>query len=68
MTARKVKIFESHGWTSLEKRLNEWLVDTCNRVESRSYAAKSDASSALVYYRYLPPPVEDPHQTEPLAE
>jgi hypothetical protein len=55
MNARKVKIFESHGFTELERQLNEWLTNTCNRVESISYAASSNFHSALVYYRYLPP-------------
>ena len=51
---------------ALEESINEWLADTGNRVETVSYSAARNSYSALVYYRYLPPPIEEDHKTEPL--
>ena len=50
----------------LEETINEWLADTGNRVDAIAYSASRDAYSALVYYRLLPPAIEDPNKTEPL--
>jgi hypothetical protein len=66
MNSRKVKIFEKMSMQALEDAVNEWLADTGNRVEIISYSASRDAYSALVFYRYLPPPIEDEYRTEPL--
>jgi hypothetical protein len=61
MNARKVKIFESCSYTKLEERLNEWLKDMSNRVESIAYSVTRDKCCALVSYQY-----DDEHKTEPL--
>jgi len=66
MNSRKVKIFEEMSMQALEEAINEWLADTGNRVETIAYSASRDSYSALVYYRLLPPPIEDAHRTEPL--
>ena len=67
MNARKVKIFESASMQGLEEDINEWLEWTGNKyIEHIAYSASRDAYSALVYYRSLPPPIEDKHRTEPL--
>lgn len=63
MDVRKVKIFNASSMKALEDRINEWLENTGNTVDSIAYNASGSKYSALVYYTMV-----DEHRTEPLAE
>jgi hypothetical protein len=63
MNVRGVKIFGSASMQGLEDKINKWLEDTGNTVESIAYNASGVKYSALVYYT-----IADEHRTEPLAE
>jgi hypothetical protein len=62
MRSRKVKIFESNGFTELETQLNAWLENSGYHVESIAYSIIRGKYSILVYYQH-----DDEHKTEPLG-